>query len=286
MNDLAFARALGRLGEGTDPFAVATIVRTVGSSLGKPGFKILIAHDGEVLAGSLGGGCPEGPVVAAAQKAMKKGRPTVLRVYLEDTDAAVQATVEAADDEVHVETDCGGVLEVYVEPYLPRDRLVILGQGGRDDVEDHLVQLGKALDFNVVVVDHAPSLSSPPDELLDALDFDLRAYPWQPSDAVVLLVKSEASVGMLADLSACDVRYVGLLASRSRARKNVQELRDRGVSQSFLDRVRTPVGLDIGARTPGEIALSILAEIVAVRRGGRPPEPEETGRGGAALQDD
>ncbi len=279
MDDLAFARALGRLGEGSDPFAVATIVRTVGSSLGKPGFKILISHEGEVLAGSLGGGCPEGPVVAAARRAMKEARPSMLRVYLEDADAAVQATVEAADEEVHLETDCGGVLEVYVEPYIPKERLVIVGQGGRDAVEDHLVQLGRLLGFHLVVVDHAPSLSAEPDELLDDLEFDVQAFPWRPSDAVVLLVKSERSVGMLADLSGFDLRYVGLLASRSRGRKTLEALRKQGVSKEFLDRVRTPVGLDIGARSPEEIALSILAEIVAVRRG-----KELRGEDGAARK--
>lgn len=267
MDDLAFARAVGRLGEGSDPFAVATIVRTAGSTLGKPGFKILISHQGEVLAGTLGGGCPEGPVVAAARKSMEEGRPTMLRVHLEDVEAAVQATVEPADDEVHVETDCGGMLEVYVEPYVPRERLIILGQGGRDDVEDRLVELGKLLGFHVTVVDHAPSLSVEPDRLLDDLDFEAEAFPWRPSDTVVLLVKSERSVGMLEGLSVSGVRYVGLLASRSRAEKNLRALREKGVPGDFLRRVHTPVGLDLGARTPAEIALSILAEAVAVRHG-------------------
>ncbi len=267
MDDFAFARNLGEMGRGLNPFAVATIVRTFGSSLGKPGFKIIVSHEGEVLQGTLGGGCPEGPIIATALEAIKEGVPALVRVYLEDVDSSIKASVERVEDEIHVETDCGGGMDIYIEPYLPKERLVIVGQGGRDEIEDHLVKLGRMLDFHVVVVDHAPDLSTQADELLDDLDFDFNAFEWSSSDSVVLLAKSERTVGILADLSGTGVRYVGLLASGKRARKNLKALRDRGIPEDYLKRVRTPIGVDMGAESPAEIALSIMAEVVASRHG-------------------
>lgn len=265
MDDFAFARAMGALAAGEAPFAVATIVRTFGSTLGKPGFRLLIGADGAVLEGSLGGGCPEGPIVSAALEAIESGRPRLLRVYLQDAEAAVKATVAPVEEEVHVEVDCGGGMDVYVEPFRPTPRLVLLAGSGQDAVVDHLVPLAKALEFTVIVVGRAPDAGE--DEVHDPLDFDLSAFAWRPSDAVLVLTRTERSVGLLEELSRTPVAYVGLMASRRRARRTREALEDHGVPEAFRRSLHAPVGLDIGARTPGEIALSILAEIVALQRG-------------------
>ncbi len=267
MDSFAFARMLGELAHGDDPFAVATIVRTYGSTLGKAGFRILVSKEGEVLQGTLGGACPEGPIVSAAMEALAEGRPRMVRVHLEGLESSVQVSIERLEDEVHVETECGGGMDIYIEPYVQAERLVILGHGGRDELEDRLVALGKMLDFRVVVVDHSPALSIEPDELHDELDFDLRAFEWRSTDTAVILNRTERVVGMLQDLQGSGVRYVGLLASRNRAEKTLEALEKKGLSKEYLETIRTPVGLDIGAVGPGEIALSIMAEVVAARRG-------------------
>ncbi len=102
------------------PFAVATVVNTEGSSLGKPGFKVLISDKGDVLLGSLGGSCPESAITDVAKETMKTGVPKTIKVFLESTENAVQAMVKGRnEDEIHVETNCGGMMVIYVEPYLP-----------------------------------------------------------------------------------------------------------------------------------------------------------------------
>jgi xanthine dehydrogenase accessory factor len=251
-----------------EPFAVATVVRTEGSALGKPGFKVIFSGDGRVLYGTLGGACPESAISHSAKQTLMTGAPRMVKVYLESTDKAVEAVVKSqSEDEIHVETNCGGTMEIYVEPYLPVQRLVLIGQGGKDDVEDALVRLGKFLDFEVVVIDNSPVLSEEPDELIKDATFDISKYDFHPSDSVVVLTKGERDVDNLAKLGAKSLRYVGMMASRQRAKDDVNELRGRGVSESFLGVLHTPAGADIGSLTPAEIALSIMAEILAVKYG-------------------
>lgn len=263
-----FAQRIQELSLKREPFAQATVTKTEGSTLAKPGFKILISHDGRVVGGTLGGGCPEGPIVELARRTMADGRPRLLRVHLVDAEREIRGTFgEPKEDEIYVETNCGGTLEVFVEPVLPAERLVIIGQGGKDDVEEALVHLGKTLGFEVVVVDPVPQLRERPDLVVEAAEVDLRQLPLGPRDSVVVLTKGERDVAVLEALSHGDSRFVGLLASRSRLKKDLDELRAHGVPDSFLGRLHAPIGLDIGAQTPGELALAILADVVATRYG-------------------
>ncbi len=238
----------------------------------------MVNKEGEVLHGTLGGACPEGPIVAAALEAIAEGRPRMMRVYLEEAESSIRASVERVEDEVHVETDCGGGMDVYIEPYVAAERLIILGHGARDELEDRLVEMGKALEFHVVVVGHTPS-STKPDEFHEELDFDIKTFQWRPTDTVLILSRTERSVGMLEDLSTSGVRYVGLLASQKRAGKNLESLKRKRVSQEYLKTVKTPVGIDIGAVGPAEIALSILADVVAARHGKSLPRKGELPEG-------
>jgi xanthine dehydrogenase accessory factor len=247
-----------------EPFAVATVVKTEGASIGKPGFKLIISSTGEVLYGTLGGACPESAVVPYAKKTIRTGLPKTIKVYLESVEDSVGAVLKSqGEDEVHVETNCGGNMELYIEPYLPTQRLVIIGQGGKDDVEDALVGLGKALDFEVVVIDHSPVLTEQPDQVAR----DMEGFAFSDSDSVIVLTKGARDVETLEALSKLKLRYVGLMASAQRAKDNLAQLKKDGVPEAFLSSLRTPVGLDIGAITPTEIALSIIAEVVADRYG-------------------
>ena len=272
MDEYGFARNLERLVGDRKPFAVATVVGVEGSSLGKPGFKMIISGDQEVAFGTLGGACPDGPIVQVAVETMETGQPRLIKVFLEDVESAVRGTVTSQTrDEIHVETNCGGVMEIYVEPYLPPDRLILVAEGGRDPLENHLVDLGKLLDMEVVVIDHKPVLESQPDVLIEEVDYDLSEFDWAERDSVVVLTKGGRDIPVLAALAEAPVRYVGLLASRDRIAQDMKELADLGVDQEFLRRLRTPIGIDMGASTPGELALSIMAEVVATKYGRRLP---------------
>lgn len=268
MKTTEYTEQLGGLASRREAFAVATVTKTEGSTLAKPGFKILISSRGDVVRGTLGGGCPEGPICEVALRAMLVGSPRLIRVHLVDAAKAVAGTVrESSEDEIYVETDCGGTLEVFVEPMLPTDRVILVGQGGRDDVEDALVHQARALGFEVVVLDPMPDLREAPDAIVKSAVVDPNAFPIGDRDSVVVLTKGERDADILESLSKTNARFVGLLASRRRLKKNLEELERRGVSGDFLKKLHAPIGLDIGARTPPELALAIMADVLATKYG-------------------
>ena len=278
MKQVEFAKMMDALATRGAPFAVATVVKTEGSSLGKPGFKVIISGTGEVVYGSLGGVCPESAIAAVAKKTLRTGTPKMVQVFLESVENSVAAVLKSqSEDEIHVETNCGGSMEIYVEPYLPQQRLVLIGQGGKDEVEDALVKLGKSLDFDVVVIDHSPVLTEQPDLLIKDVDYDVASFEFQGSDSVIVLTRGERDIDTLKALSKFKLRYVGMLASHQRSRDNAAKLRDAGADERFVSALRSPVGADIGAVTPAEIALSIMAEVVAQKYGKEVPHkaPDE-----------
>ena len=251
---------------------MATVVRTEGSTLAKRGFKLLIAHDGSIAGGTFGGGCPEGPVVELALAAMRDGESRVVRIHLVDAKEALAGMARSpSPDEIWVETDCGGSLEVHIEPMLPSERLIIVGQGGKDDVEEALVELGPSLGFEVVVVDPNPQLRSRPHRIVTSATPEPAELTVGRHDSVVVLTKGERDVAVLKMFVHSSPRYVGLLGSRRRAQKDRDELRAEGAPEAFLAALRAPIGLDIGAQSPTEIAVSILAEVVAAKYGRMPP---------------
>lgn len=268
MKQTEFARIMSNLVNRREPFAVATVVKTEGSSLGKPGFKVIISKDGETVYGSLGGACPESAIVATAKRTIATGQAKTVKVYLESVEKAVEGVVKSQnEDEIHVETNCGGAMEIYVEPYLAQPRIVIVGQGGKDDIEEALVKMAKILDFEVIVIDHSPVLSEEPDELIQDATFDISKFKFNDSDSVVVLTHGAKDVENLAALSKFKLRYVGILASRQRAGEDLKELGKIGVDDKYLQSIHVPIGADIGSVTPSEIALSIIAEVVATKHG-------------------
>jgi len=250
---------------------MATVIRTEGSTLARRGFKILISHEGRVVGGTFGGGCPEGPVVDLALAAMRDGESRIVRIHLVNATEAIAGMARGSSpDEIWVETDCGGSLEVHIEPMLPSERLVLIGQGGKDDVEEALVELGRVLGFEVVAVNPNPQFRAKPDTIISTALPGPSELALSRHDSVVVLTKGERDVAVLRSLAESPARYVGLLASHRRAEKDRAELRDAGVSAPFLDRLHTPIGLDIGARSPAEIAVAVLAEVIATKYGKLP----------------
>ncbi len=264
----SLAEAVSRLESERRSYAIATVVRVSGSSLGKPGFKMVVDDRGEIVYGTLGGVCPEGPIISVALECIREEEPRLVRVHLESTEEAVRGMATSGSrDEIFVETFCGGTMEIFVDPITPARRLFIIGQGGKDDVEEALVRIGKILGFEVWVVDPMPMLESEPDKLISDIDFDLSKLEIGPRDCVVVLTRGERDVKVLEAISGKKPLYLGLMASRKRALRNLELLRERGVSEEFIARISTPAGIDIGAKMPAEIALSIMAEVVARIRG-------------------
>jgi len=265
---MELTRVMSELAQRREPFVLATVVRIHGSSIGKPGFKAVVSKDGRILYGSVGGVCPESAIATMSMESLHTGKARVVKVYLEDARNAVAGTLKSTNpDEVYVETNCGGMMEIYVDPYLPADRIVLIGQGGKDDVEEGLVRFGKVLGFETIVIDHLPVLSEEPDRLITDLDYDLGKFAFSESDSVVVLTKGERDVQTLEVLSRKKVRFVGLLASVQRLSDDLRELKAKGVAQSFMDSLHAPIGVDIGAVSPEEISLSIMADLVATKHG-------------------
>jgi len=262
--------ALRRLEAEGRPYAIATVVRVSGSSLGKPGFKMLISDRGEIVYGTLGGVCPEGPIISVAQEAVRTEEPRLVKVHLESAESSLKGMSQSQGaDEIFVETFCGGTMEIFVDPVLPPRKLVLVGQGGKDDVEEALVRIGRTLGFDVWVVDPMPMLETEPDRLITDVDADLSTMGIGPRDCVVVLTKGERDLKVLTELSRTSPAYIGLVASRKRAAHDFDELRRIGLPPSYIESISAPAGIEIGAKTPAEIALSIMAEIVARIRGRR-----------------
>lgn len=266
MENYDFASKIHEMSTKGESFVVATVVKTEGSSLAKPGFKVVVFND-KIIYGTLGGACPESVILDEARKVLDSGTPKNIRIHLEDAGKGIEAMISRqVQDEIFVETFCGGTIDVFLEPFRPFERLVLIGQGGRDEVEEYLVLLGKKLDFRVTVIDHAPMLSEKPDELISNLDFDMKSYKFTNDDFVVILTKGERDIEALEAVSKGSPAYVGLMASRKRAAHDFEVLKGKGISQNFLDSVNTPIGVDIGAITPFEIAISIASQITKMRR--------------------
>lgn len=266
MENYDFASKIHDMSQHGQSFVVATVVRTEGSSLAKPGFKVVVFND-EIIYGTLGGACPESVILEEARKVLSTGTPKTIKIHLEEAGEGITAMISRkTDDEIFVETFCGGTIDVFLEPFRPHERLIIVGQGGRDEVEDYLVSLGKKLDFTVTVIDHAPVLEEEPDELISDLAFDISGFGFTSDDFVVILTKGERDIETLEALSRHNPAYIGLMASRKRAAHDFSVLKEKGVSAEFMDSVHTPIGVQIGAVTPFEIAVSIASEITKVRR--------------------
>ena len=266
MENYDFASKIHEMSSKGHSFVVATVVRTEGSSLAKPGFKVVVFDD-KVIYGTLGGACPESVIFDEARKVLSTGIPKTIKIHLEEAGEGITAMISRkTEDEIFVETFCGGTIEVFLEPFKPNERLVIIGQGGRDDVEDHLVGLGKKLDFRVTVIDHAPALFEKPDELISDLAFEIGKFEFSPDDYVVILTKGERDIEVLEALSQHKPAYIGLMASRKRVTHDFSILKEKGVETGFLDSIHAPIGIDISAVTPFEIAISIASEITRARR--------------------
>jgi xanthine dehydrogenase accessory factor len=237
------------------PYVVATVVRVERPASVEPGNVGLVHADG-TIDGFIGGVCAQHSVRLHSLEALDAGTPLLLRILPDGPD-------EVAREEglVTVTNPClsGGAIEVFLEPVLPAPRVLV---AGNSPIVAELRDLGAAVGLEIVAAQDIP------DGTLSPTASDL---------ALVVAAHGNDEVGTLRAGLEAGVRYVGLVASRRRGAAVLDELRADGVSEELLDAVDTPAGLDIGARTPGEVALSIVARIVEVRRF-RPAPAGETAK--------
>jgi len=241
---LVLAAELQRTGEA---FALATVVRCEAPTSAKPGAKALIREDGSVQ-GWVGGACAEPVVLREALEAIRDGRPRLIGLYGEGGRAPGRTEGML---EFGMTCHSGGTLEIYVEPYLPKPLLVLVGHG---PVVETLATLGHAADFTVSALS-AESLPA----ALEQLSLTERA-------SIVVATHADADEEVLDRVLRTGAGYVSLVASRRRAGVILEALKTRGAPADRLSRLKAPAGLDIGAVTPQEIAVSILAEIIQHRR--------------------
>jgi xanthine dehydrogenase accessory factor len=257
--------AIQRLRAAGRPFAVATVIRTEDATSARPGDKAVIDADGAVL-GHLGGGCVTRAVRHAAEAVRLSGAPRVIRVRPKETVVDLTDTDGAAV----YRSGCpsGGSVELLVEPFTPPERLVVFGDGA---VARAVEAIGASLRLRV-------SRAATPQDGAPRLD---------ARDMVVVATQGHGDLPALRAALSSDAGFVGFVASRRKAAELGARLSDGSVPRERLDRLRSPVGLDIGATAPEEIAVSIAAELIAHRRSATRPIPEHdaalTASGAAAT---
>jgi xanthine dehydrogenase accessory factor len=247
----ALSRRAQELSDAGEPFASATVVRAQRPTSAEAGDCALVLADG-TIEGFVGGDCAEHSVRVYGLKAIETGEPVLLRI-LPFTDGTHDEGTQDGGT-VTVQNAClsGGAIEVFLEPVLRAPRLLVEGD---TPIARALRALGAQMDLSVVAI--------------GGDDFELR----DDDLAVVAAGHGRDELGALRRGLVAGVPYVGLVASRRRGAGVIAELRGDGVPDELLERIDTPAGLDLGARTPAEIAVSILARIVEVRRRQARPAP-------------
>ena len=246
-----YAKAASLASQG-QPFAIATVVRVEGSSSARRGSKALIDSDGKVLVGWVGGGCAESAVRSEAQGCLVTEKPRLI-------------TVDMSDEVLGVGMPCGGTMEIFIEPVLPKPELLIVGHGR---IAETLAVLGDLMGFSITVNDPAADRSAfPQAQKLVTEDFDLMETPIGPKTFVVIATQHKRDHLWLEKALKGKAAYVALIASHHRAKLVLEYLRAGGMAEERIATVYAPAGLFLGASTPEEIALSVMSQMVALRRG-------------------
>jgi len=237
--------------------AIAIIVSAEGSTPRKPGTKMIIMKDGDII-GTMGGGDLEQRVIEEALEATRQGKPKIASFTLDI-------------EEGKLDMMCGGKLDIYIEPILPDAKLIIFGAG---HITRNLAPLMKGAGFNVSVVEDSPDLLQKDKfpETEDLIQTDMEQFARDlPSDThtyIVLLSRGfSKDKTILTQLIRKDFKYIGMIGSLRKINAMREDLQKERAPEEAFSKLKAPVGLDIGAETPEEIAISIAAEIIAVKKG-------------------
>lgn len=260
MNFLEQMKTLYDLGQ---PFVTATVVWAEKPTSAKPGAKAIITKDGELF-GWVGGSCAEPQVKRAAAQVLRDGSPRLLRLCPPER---MGGAPREGVTEVQITCASGGTLEIFIEPHLAQPHLIVVGHQA---VAQALASLAKTLEYTVTVIGENITREGFPtaDTLIATLDFS----GVNINENTYIVVTSHGNYDELAleALLPGPAAYIALVASQKRAGTVRTYLSQSGMDEALLARLKYPAGLDFGAVTPAEIALSILAEIIQACRRGLP----------------
>jgi xanthine dehydrogenase accessory factor len=237
--------------------ALATIVHSDGSIPSYESSRLLIRDDGSIV-GTVGGGCVEAEVWAAAQEVMREERPRKLTFHLNNEAGYEHGLI------------CGGTLEIFLEPILPQPVCYIFGGG---HISRSLSKVAAVAGFSTVIVDDRPAFASrerfPEASEVIAEEFEAACAHIQTNESAFILIVTRGhkdDMRVLRWAVGVPSRYIGMIGSKRKVFAVFRALEKEGIPAERFAEVHAPVGLDIGALTPEEIAVSIVAEMIAVRR--------------------
>jgi xanthine dehydrogenase accessory factor len=257
VNQEVFAALSDALARGEE-VALVTITASTGSTPQRVGAKMLVFADGRTV-GTIGGGCYENDAFWKAREAIKARRPLNVKYELTDDIAEENGLI------------CGGQMDVFIEPVEPAPDVYIFGAG---HVGACLARMAHETGFRVHVVDDREKFADAErfpggvDVVVDDIPAWLGAHRLPPTAYGVIVTRGHKhDLDALRALASSNLRYVGLIGSKAKVKRIFDLLREEGATADMLARVHAPIGLDIGAITPQEIAVSILAELIAVKHG-------------------
>ncbi len=241
------------------PFALATVVRRERPTSADPGAKAIITLDGTFF-GWVGGSCAQPTVLNEALKTLEDGQPRLV-VITPHTEEATRPGTQVFQMTCY----SGGTLDIYIEPYLPAPQLLLFGVS---PITEAMTKLGKVMGFKVCVIDPSATRErfAEADALLAKVDAENLGRGWESYAVVATMGHWDEQA--LKEAIALDTDYVGLVASKKRFAAISAQLRADGLSEDQLAAIRCPAGVDIAATAMEEIALSVLAEVVSLRRRG------------------
>jgi len=255
--------------------AVATIVNVRGSIPSFKTAKMLVRDDGSIL-GTIGGGCVEAEVWQAAREVMESEKPRTLTFNLNQ------------DPKYDTGLVCGGTLDIFIEPILPAAVLYLFGAG---HISHHLSKAVSQVGFDVTVIDdrdHYANRERFPDaKEVIAEDVDRAMAQLHPSESSYIVIVTRGhrdDMRILRWAVQTQARYIGMIGSKRKTISVFRELTQEGLAPELFERVHAPVGLDIGAITPEEIAVAITAELIAIRRHAERPLPHMSWFQGKRLE--
>lgn len=232
-------------------FAVATVIRVEGSSSAAPGSKAIVEESGAFW-GWVGGGCAEGTVRREAAQCLQSGRSRVI-------------TLDMRSETLGIGMPCGGLMEVFIEPALPRPRVLIVGHGR---IAESIAAIAHEVNFAVAVDDPLATREGFPkaDEIVTD-DIDLSKCHIDHDSFVIIATQHKGDHLWLKKAIDKGAAYIALVASQHRSKLVLDYLMEKGVPAEDLERIWAPAGLDLGAASPEEIALSIVSQMVGICRG-------------------
>lgn len=238
--------------------ALATIVSSQGSVPSFRAAKLLVREDGTTL-GTIGGGNVEAEVLRVAREVIQKEKPQTLKFNLND------------NPQDNAGLTCGGTLELFIEPLIPAPELYIVGAG---HIAMNLCKVAALAGFEVSVVDDREEFANPDrfpqSKQVIAEQFETALPKLQPGPNTFIVIATRGHGLDLVGLRwavGTNAQYIGMVGSRKKSLTFLRELESEGIAPKTLARVNTPVGLEIGAITPEEIAVAVVAEMIAMRRG-------------------